>query len=250
MTTLPSTAQPATTENDSTAYKSLRQPAWHVVLLSMFSFCFYLFYWYYKTARDLKLRSEPQSLVAEEPAKEASEAAPRTKKKKESAQTPAVIPAEPALSVFKKINPFWLTVALIAPTALGPFFIFLLPPSMKQGAEMLVPALTLGFFFFIFLSIAKLGKEGSLLKNNSTFPAFCLVMAMVFLYRMFKLPGHFYLLFTLTSVPVAIAQHWLNDYYERTEPANALQRRSFSMGEILTLLAGSALVTWILLANI
>ncbi len=223
MTTLPKPAESATPETESAPQhvKSMQQPAWHVVLLSVFSLSIYLVFWFFKTTRDLKSRA---------------------------IEGESGSPAEQGLSVFNKINPFWLTVALLVPTALGPLLMIIPMPAVAARAiAPLVPIVTLGFFAFIFHSIAKLGKDGSLLKNNPTFPAFCLAVAMAMLWTLVKLPSYFMLCFTLVSIPVAIAQHWLNDYWKRVEPADAAVRRSFSMGEILTLLIGSIPLTLIML---
>ncbi|MBX3136730.1 DUF4234 domain-containing protein [Candidatus Obscuribacterales bacterium] len=56
MTTLPKPAESATPETESAPQhvKSMQQPAWHVVLLSVFSLSLYLVYWFFKTAKDLK----------------------------------------------------------------------------------------------------------------------------------------------------------------------------------------------------
>jgi len=254
MTSLKTGTQPATSDVSPTVTKSLRQPAWHVVLLSMFTFLTYLFYWLYKTTRDLKsiagASTEPTASAGVAEAVTETSAGANAAKPAEVTPTVAVVPAEPLLSPFRKINPFWFTVAAIAPTAVGPLFLIPMGQEAMQKLTPIVGILTLGFFVYIFHAIAKLGRDGSMLKNNPTFPAFCLMMAMVALYRLGKLPGHFYLLFTLTSIPVAIAQHWLNDYLERKEPSGALLRHSFSMGEIITMLVGSSAVTWVLLANI
>lgn len=224
MTTLTKPADTATPEAESEAaphVKSMQQPAWHVVLLSVFSLSLYLVFWFYKTVRDLKNRA---------------------------AETKGDSPAEPSLKNFLKINPFWLTVALLAPTALGPMLTIIpMPAATARAIAPLVPLITLGFFAYIFHNIAKLAKDGSLLKNNPTFPAFCLVVGMAMLWTLVKLPSYFMLCFTLASIPVAIAQHWLNDYWKRVEPPDAAVRRSFSMGEILTLLIGSIPLTLIML---
>jgi hypothetical protein len=224
MTTVPTSTEPAKTEIEPTAQKSRQQPAWHVVLLSVFTLSFYLVYWFYKTVRDLRSRAIEVSNNGEV----------------------AISKCQDGLTRYLKANPFWLTVALVAPTTLGPFLL-LLPAQTAKAAAPLIPLLTLGFFVVLFYDIARVAREGSLLKNNPTFPAFCLVAGMAMLWSLGKMPSYFSLLFTLVSIPPAIAQHWINDYWQRVEPEGTPIRRSFSMAEILTLLIGSIPLTLIML---
>jgi hypothetical protein len=236
MTTSPTSAEPTLNEIDPTAPKSLRQPAWHVVLLSIFTLSLYLVYWFHKTVRDLKSRATPPvSSNNEEPNKNSDH------------QTISVdYFGEPLLARYRKLNPFWVTVALLTPTALGPL-VMLMPLAAGKALGPVVPLLTLTFFAVLYYDIARLARDGTLLKNNPTFPAFCLVVSMAMLWGLVKLPSVYYLLFTLVSVPPAIAQHWLNDYWQRVEPENAHVRSSFSMAEIITLLLGSIPLTLIML---
>jgi len=241
MTTSEQTTEPTSTDTEPTPPKSKRQPAWHIVLLSVFTLSLYEIVWFYKTVRDLK----QHALDSDKPAE--PEANPAKSSKKSATAAATKLAADPALAKYKKANPFWITVALLTPTALGPL-VFLLPLESGRAIAPLVPLVTLGFFGYVYCDIARVGREGSLLRNNPSFPAFCLVVAMAMLWALYKLPNVFYLCFTLVSIPTAIAQHWLNDYWERVEPADAHMRRSFSLGEIITLLVGSLPLTAIMLA--
>lgn len=221
------------TENSDThiVEMSRQQPAWHIVVLSMLTFSTYLIYWFYKTVKELKGRAETAY---------------------GSGATPGPN-CEGALGKYRGANPSLSTLLLFAPTLIGLFFfpLVVLKIVSQEAASVvgiLVPLVTLGFFAILYHDIATLGKEGSMLKANPSFPAFCLAVAMVFFWNLFKLPGAFYLLFTLVSVPAAIAQHWLNDYWVRVEPESSLVRKSFSKWEMLVMLLGSMVLSMIVLA--
>lgn len=201
---------------------SSSQPAWHVVVLSMLTFSTYLVYWFYKTVKALKSRAE---------AAYGSGATPGPN-------------CEGALGKYKNANPSLTTLLLFAPTLFGLFFYPLLVLKVVSAEQasvvgLLIPLVTLGFFALLYHDIATLGKEGSMLKANPSFPAFVLVVAMVFFWNLTKLPEPFFLLFTLVAIPPAIAQHWLNDYWTRVEPESSLVRKSFSKWEMLVMLIGS-----------
>ena len=229
-TAMPTT--PDTTNSDTHLVEmSRRQPAWHIVVLSMLTLSTYLVYWFYKTVRDLNARAV-------------------------SAYGSGATPGpncEGALAKYRHANASLTTLLLFAPTLIG-LFVFplvvlkVVPPEAARLVGILVPLVTLGFFAVLYHDIATMGKEGSMLKANPSFPAFFLVVAMAFFYNLVKLPGAFYLLFTLVSVPAAIAQHWLNDYWERVEPESSLVRQSFSKWEMLIMLLGSLALSLIVLA--
>jgi len=210
---------------------SRQQPAWQVVVLSMLTFSTYLIYWFHKTVKDLKSRSVEAYGTGATPGPN----------------------CEGALAKYRDANPSLTTLLLFAPTLIG-LFVFLLlvykivPREAAQLVGVMVPLVTLGFFAVLYYDIATLGREGSMLKANPSFPAFCLTVAMVFFWNLTKLPVPFYLLFTLVAVPAAIAQHWLNDYWSRVEPESWLVRKSFSKWEMLIMLVGSMVLSLIVLS--
>ncbi|MBX9670032.1 MAG: hypothetical protein K2X93_20700 [Candidatus Obscuribacterales bacterium] len=204
--------------------KSLRQPAWHIIVLSVFSLSLYLVYWYYKTVRDIK----GYALKVE------SEGAPTADRCD-------------VLSKYTKARPFLASILLVAPTALAPLFLSLMPEAAIRATMPLIPLILLGFFAFLFRDIAALGVDQSLLRRNPSYAAFALTISMAMLWVLHKSGGAFYLMFTLVSIAPAIAQHWLNNYWQRVEPEETLVRRSFSGGELVTLILGSFILTLIML---
>lgn len=235
MTSLPSSTDRTLNSAGTSAPKSLRQQPWHVVLLSVFTFGLYLFFWFYKTVRDLKTRSVN---VVDDNGKE-------------------IALAEPALARYVRISPLLALVSLIAITILGllaPLFLVALPrpvfedllPTVK-GLMPFIPLIMLASFAVVYHDIAKLSADDTLMKKNPTFAAFSLAVAMAMLWGLFKLPGAFYLMYTLVSVPAAIAQHWLNQYWQRVEPPSAVMRNAFSAVELVILLVGSFGLTMVML---
>ncbi len=231
-TSMPSTE---TTNQDSFIVEmSRQQPAWHVVILSMLSFSLYLVFWYFKTVKALKSKAEAAY---------------------GSGATPGTTSCEGALGKYRNANPSRQTLLLVTPTLIGCFIPLMMPflplsPESIKPLGLLIPIISLGFFGILYHDIATLAPEGSMLKANPSFPAFSLVVAMVFFFYFFKLPGAFFLLFTLVSVPAAIAQHWLNNYWMRVEPESALVRKSYSKGEMLMMLVGSMLLSFIVLGSL
>ncbi len=204
--------------------KSLRQPVWHIIVLSVFSLSLYLIYWYYKTVRDLKGYAK---LVG-------SDGAPTADRLD-------------VISKYTKARPFLASILLVAPTALAPLFLSFVPEPAMKAALPLIPLVVLGFFAFLFRDIAALGVDESLLRRNPSYAAFALAVAMAMLWVLHKSGGALYLLFTLVAIPPAIAQHWLNHYWQRVEPETAVVRKSFSGGELVTLILGSFILTLIML---
>jgi hypothetical protein len=62
---------------------------------------------------------------------------------------------------------------------------------------------------------------------------------MVGLLCLAQLPGALYLLFLSACLPLAAAQHMLNQFWQEQEPKGLLVRQAFSVSELLALILGS-----------
>ncbi len=105
---------------------------------------------------------------------------------------------------------------------------------------MFVPFLNLVLAFKLFKQIT------SIYPHKDQFPAqrpaaaaALLLAAMVALFGLGWLPATLFL-FCLTSVaPLALAQHWLNQYWKQHEPPDSLVRQAFSSIELVAVIIGS-----------
>jgi hypothetical protein len=84
-------------------------------------------------------------------------------------------------------------------------------------------------------------------RKNPTFAGLTLTLAMACLWMLGKQDGPAFLLFTLVGVPVAIAQGWLNLYWDRLEhhehpDQSMVVRGSFSPLEIIAIVVGGMAV--------
>lgn len=57
-----------------------------------------------------------------------------------------------------------------------------------------------------------------------------------------NLPGLFFLLSFLVGFPLAVAQNWLNAYWNSVEPGNLLVRHAFTVKEMVAIVAGSVVL--------
>jgi hypothetical protein len=62
-----------------------------------------------------------------------------------------------------------------------------------------------------------------------------------------KLPGALSLLYLAAVFPVALVQHWLNQYWRSVEPEGMLVRQSFSASELVVLVFGITLTGMLIL---
>ena len=157
---------------------SARQPAWHVVLLSLFTFTAYIPFWLLKTIKVLKKNDLLESVI------------------------------------LKKIRSAILFIWM--------FF----------------PILNLPILASIFYDSIKLTPKEVPLKDKPGPLALIMALLTTCLWFLGKLDVPMFLLFNLSVLPVAQAQHWLNAYWDKVEDESFTYRQAFSIVELLVLIIG------------
>lgn len=179
---------------DKEAPDSLKQPAWHVLVLSCVTITFYLIYWCYKNWRDLS-----QQEAAVSAAGQVDEAA--------------------SLKPFKNISP------------------------MLRGIGMFVPGLNIFLCLTQVLAIAQLVPDEKALPRRRPLLAAGLVMVPnVSLLVLFNFAPPLFFGGLLAAVPLAVVQHWLNQYWDKVEPPGRAMRHAFSIKELIVIIFGGMLV--------
>lgn len=173
---------------------SLRQPVWHVIVLSILTCFAYPIYWFFKNWRDLK--AEALS---------------------ERGQTNS------NLEQFADISPMLRTIGLLVPI----FDIYI--------------ALTL------IKGIAELNPSDNSYSRKHPLIASGLVMgAIIALVYLQTLPGILYLLSFAASIPLAVVQSWLNNYWKSVEVPDLIVRQTFTGKELIAVILGGLLLGLIL----
>jgi|GEM_PF-1446006 hypothetical protein len=89
-------------------------------------------------------------------------------------------------------------------------------------------------------------------RKNPTFAGLALTLAMACLWMLGRLEGPAFLLFTLVSIPLAIAQSWLNTYWDKVEPQEYRDQETFVGGgfspiELISIIVGAMAVALVIL---
>ena len=191
---------------------SKQQPAWHVVVLSIFSLCTYVPIWFYTAGSRLekeasRLKDESTLDLAEKNALARLERAGPRKAFTEMTDLHLIIST--FLMCLPVINLFVL---------------------MRYAAKYatLIPDSQDAYYNWV--------------RNNPTFAAFLVACTFGALVLLNKLPGNWFLLFTLASLPLAVVQSWLNKHWKNYENEEYLARQAFSPLEILIIIAGASLL--------
>lgn len=190
---------------DTIAPDSLKQPAWHVLVLCWVTSIAYLIYWSYKNWRDF---SKQAALVAEAGDPDGNGAGHKS---------PDLSQAE-ALKPFKDISPLLRAIGLF------------------------VPVLNLFLIVTQFLSIAQLVPDEKSLPRRSPLLAAGIVFgSFISLTFLFCFPPPFFFLGLLSAVPFAFVQHWINRYWDSVEPPGRAMRHAFSVKELIVIIFGGML---------
>lgn len=194
---------------------SRQQPTWHVIVLSVFSLTLYLFYWYYKTVRDMRGKAIELSKDGNSP--------------------------PPPLDSYHKKHPVGAVAFLFAQFLIGYFLMHISPDPTTKLIGAFVPLIVLVMYTLLFKDILKLAaKPGTLGAQQPLLVAVLLTLAIVACWVLSSsFGGALFLAFNLSCLPVAYAQGCLNDYWKRNEPDNALPRGAFSALEIVAIIIGS-----------
>ena len=108
---------------------------------------------------------------------------------------------------------------------------------------MFVPLLNLYLAFELFNQIAKLEPDKTVFRAQHPKLSAALLLASMFgLYMLGNLPSTLFLLCLSSFLPLALAQHWLNQYWNQHEPADSMVRQAFSTIELLAVIFGSLLL--------
>lgn len=182
--------------------ESRRQPIWHVIVLYILTLSVYWPFWF---AKNWSLLIHAQKLTAGE----------------ESADERLVpYTGGDELDGVKGKDPILLTIG------------------------MFVPIWDLFLAFQLFRQIAKLDTDSSTFRaKHPALTAGILLVVMAALFSLAKvLPSTLYLIGLSSLIPLAIAQHWLNQYWKQHEPADSLVRQAFSALELCAVIFGSLLL--------
>jgi hypothetical protein len=202
--------------------ESLRQPAWHVVALSILTCCAYLFYWFYKNWRDLQACAHPRVT-------ELGKAAP-----------------ESLLSSLANISPPLRTLGLVLPLA-NFLFGVILPRAFVLTLGILFSLLALYLSITLIYEIARLHPDAASFPRRRAPLATALIVAgLAGFTSLAKLPDPFWLLSFGCCIPLAIVQSWLNAYWLSVEDSGLVVRQAFTIKEILAIIAGSLLLGLVL----
>lgn len=244
---------------------SIRQPAWHVAVLGLFSFGLYLVYWFYKTWRDLRNRAlglsskDSQTPEAENPESRPGDSDSDVKKKKTKKARATTVQAEETetdssnkidrekekrtLAGYQNCRPWLRTMAFFLPVILAPLSF----TPLSAGAEMVLkfgwPILMVFLFANLFKDLASLIPDSkSWAGTNPIQAGFVLGLAVPFCLNLSGANGAAYLLYLLVVIPVGTAQNWINQYWEQLEiesgETRAL-RTAFSFKETLVIILGA-----------
>jgi hypothetical protein len=108
---------------------------------------------------------------------------------------------------------------------------------------MFIPLVNLFLAFLLFQKIANLETNKTTFRaQHPAITATLLLGAMTALYLLGYLPSTYFLLCLSSFAPMALAQHWLNQYWKDHEPPDALVRQAFSSLELCAVIFGSLLL--------
>lgn len=117
---------------------------------------------------------------------------------------------------------------------------------MLRTVGMLFPVINDYLYFTQILGIARLHPDKqSQAAKAPMFWALSLSFMSILLCLLAFLPGALYFLFLLSVIPTAIAQHWLNAYWDSQEEKGLLTRHGFSLGELFGIVVGGLLIGFI-----
>lgn len=197
---------------------SKQQPAWHVVVLSIFSLCTYIPIWFYIAG----------SRIEKEALRFKDESESKSSSSLDQAEKNALARLERAgtRQAFASMTDLHLIISTFL-MCLPVVNLFVL---MRYAAKYatLIPDTQDAYY--------------SWARNNPTFAAFVIACAFGALVLLNKLPGNWFLLFTLASLPLAVVQSWLNKHWKNYENEEYLARQAFSPLEILIIIIGASLL--------
>lgn len=186
-------------ENPKDYKESRRQPIWHVAVLYILTMSGYSLIWFFKNWKVLR---DAQKSLCDETI--------------EDERLVRVKAGDVELSRFANISP-WL-----------------------RAVGLLLPLVQLYLAWQTFKNIALMAPDkAAAQRQHPLLAATILVLVFVGLFWLYKLPGSYWLFFLTSFIPLAIAQYWLNQFWESVEEKPAPVRFAFSVWELLMLIVGS-----------
>lgn len=207
---------------------SLQQPAWHVVVLSLFTFGAYNMFWLYKSLRTLLQQSQylaascaPTEVAPGDFSVDAGD--------DEAEKKPT---AEELVAIKNRLQNCGTLGVFLKFTQTRPIFTTFL---------FAVPILNLIVLLgFAFMSAQLHPDEKSFVRKNPQFSAFVVALLFGALTLLIKLPEPYQLMYLTSSLSLAAVQMWLNSHWKVYENNSRLARQAFSPLEILFIVLGAA----------
>jgi hypothetical protein len=176
-----------------------------VVVLGVTTLTLYWVYWCYKNWRDLSKHLASQNADPQE-----------------TKLQPALKIAPGELADFKHVSP------------------------LLRMVGMLFPYINNYLFFTLVLGIAKIYPDkDSFIAKRPGLSAVSIAIVTFALSNLVRLPDPFCMLFLLGVAPTAIAQHWLNRYWQSVEAPGLLVRHGFSLMELISIIVGALILGFI-----
>lgn len=107
-----------------------------------------------------------------------------------------------------------------------------------RAVGIIIPVWQLYLTFTLFRSIARVSPLVE--DKRATTVAIALTVAVAGLCALAALPGAWFFLYLTTTIPIAIAQHQLNDYWRTQEDSKLLVRHAFTPLELVAIIIGAS----------
>ena len=236
---MPKSNKPESDQPESTETKhpreyeypfSLKQPIWHVVVLSIATMKVYFIYWCYKTWRDYSRQYSPV-----EEAERHLRAQIAANVAEQSGVENGSLSIEPAEGLLDKLQP-------------GHLASFKDTSAPLRGLCMLIPYVNDYLFAIFIYGISKLHPDliSSVFKHPMMWTLALGSVSFGFALLAF-LPGAWYLLYLLSAIPMIIIQVWVNKHWDEQERGQTLiVRHAFSGKELFAIIAGALCLGFII----
>ena len=205
---------PSQTEITKDTPDSVRQPAWHVAVIGVFTFGIYLVYWFYKTWRDLRNHSREIEGTDSE--------------------------VKEAIGHYSTVRPWVRTLSFFLPLFFIPLCFTPLKEAVEFSLHIAYPVLMVFLVASLFKDIARLiPNQDSIIKKNAISTGLLLTLCMAFFLVLAGARDFVYLGYLLVVIPPAFAQHWLNEYWLSIETEPRALRNAFSAFETIAIIIGA-----------
>lgn len=187
---------------------SKQKPAWHVVVLSVFTLGAYNIYWLYSS---LDLLAKQGRILKEELGAE---------------------PDSENLLLLSRLKNCGTLEAQLSFAVARPILTSLL---------FALPVVNLIVLLAFAGAAAKLNTNQQV-RKHAAFNAFLIALTFGALTLLSKLPSPFFLAYTLSCLPLAVVQTWLNSHWKLVENDSRLARQAFSLSELTLIIVGAIIL--------